>query len=119
MLLTVRCADGNWINIGYYKTLLGMGYTEVEFVIVRNQSLRDFSLESRSNSSSPSQQQHWSGGTTVTRTARLDPGDHLKWISFLRIEQIVDNMDKMVHLFFCSWPPRREVVMEEGKMKCR
>jgi len=23
-----RCADGNWINIGYYKTLLGMGYTE-------------------------------------------------------------------------------------------
>ena len=90
MLLTVRCADGNWINIGYYKTLLGMGYTEVEFVIVRNQSLRDFSLESRSNSSSPSQQQHWSGGATVTRTARLDPGDH-----FLRIEQIVDNMDKI------------------------
>ena len=36
MLLTFRCADGNWINIGYYKTLLGMGYTEVEFVIVRN-----------------------------------------------------------------------------------
>ena len=30
MLLTFRCADGNWINIGYYKTLLGMGYTEVE-----------------------------------------------------------------------------------------
>jgi len=23
-----RCADGNWINIGYYKTLLGMGYTK-------------------------------------------------------------------------------------------
>merc|ERR1719242_2808184 len=23
-----RCADGSWINIGYYKTLLGMGYTE-------------------------------------------------------------------------------------------
>ena len=36
MLLTFRCADGNWINIGYYKTLLGMGYTEVELVIIRN-----------------------------------------------------------------------------------
>ena len=23
-----RCADGSWINIGYYKTLLGMGYTK-------------------------------------------------------------------------------------------
>ena len=99
MLLTFRCADGNWINIGYYKTLLGMGYTEVEKVIVRNQSLRDVSLESRSNSSSPSQQQHWSGGTTASRTARPDPGDHL---SFFRIEQNVgnmDNMDKMVHSF--------------------
>jgi len=23
-----RCADGSWINIGYYNTLLGMGYTK-------------------------------------------------------------------------------------------
>ena len=24
-----HCADGSWINIGYYKTLTSMGFTEV------------------------------------------------------------------------------------------
>jgi tetratricopeptide (TPR) repeat protein len=24
-----RCADGSWVNVGYYKTLISMGYTEV------------------------------------------------------------------------------------------
>ena len=23
-----KCANGNWVNVGYYKTLLGMGYTK-------------------------------------------------------------------------------------------
>ena len=23
-----RCANGSWVNVGYYKTLLGMGYTD-------------------------------------------------------------------------------------------
>ena len=23
-----RCANGNWVNVGYYKTLLGMGFTK-------------------------------------------------------------------------------------------
>ena len=22
-----RCANGNWVNVGYYKTLIGMGFT--------------------------------------------------------------------------------------------
>ena len=23
-----RCANGNWVNVGYYKTLIGMGFTK-------------------------------------------------------------------------------------------
>ena len=23
-----KCANGNWVNVGYYKTLLGMGFTK-------------------------------------------------------------------------------------------